>query len=152
MPAALVPRLVTVDHIPTRTSGKVDRDALPWPPPPEPVPAEAALDGTAALIAALWLDVVGAVATSRDQNFFDVGGGSLTAAQLTSMLRRTHPDVAVGDVYDHPTLGGLADHLDSLGTVTGNTTDRLVRPTPLKTQAARSSPWPSSACCPPRGG
>ncbi|MGB9308932.1 MAG: amino acid adenylation domain-containing protein, partial [Mycobacterium sp.] len=31
LPAALVPRLVHVDELPTRTSGKVDRDALPWP-------------------------------------------------------------------------------------------------------------------------
>ena len=31
LPAALVPRLVLVDELPTRTSGKVDRDALPWP-------------------------------------------------------------------------------------------------------------------------
>ncbi|PRC51205.1 hypothetical protein C6A85_65330, partial [Mycobacterium sp. ITM-2017-0098] len=31
LPAALVPRLVVVDELPTRTSGKVDRDALPWP-------------------------------------------------------------------------------------------------------------------------
>ncbi|MFC8719834.1 amino acid adenylation domain-containing protein, partial [Kitasatospora sp. NPDC057198] len=33
LPAALVPLLATVDHLPTRTSGKVDRDALPWPLP-----------------------------------------------------------------------------------------------------------------------
>ena len=33
LPAALVPRLVRLDELPTRTSGKVDRDALPWPPP-----------------------------------------------------------------------------------------------------------------------
>ncbi|MBF6481782.1 amino acid adenylation domain-containing protein, partial [Nocardia cyriacigeorgica] len=31
LPAPLVPRLVVVPELPTRTSGKVDRDALPWP-------------------------------------------------------------------------------------------------------------------------
>ena len=31
LPAALVPLLATVDALPTRGSGKVDRDALPWP-------------------------------------------------------------------------------------------------------------------------
>ena len=31
MPAALVPRLAEVPSLPTRTSGKIDRDALPWP-------------------------------------------------------------------------------------------------------------------------
>ena len=30
---ALVPRLAVVDDLPTRTSGKIDRDALPWPVP-----------------------------------------------------------------------------------------------------------------------
>ena len=33
LPAALVPLLAVVDELPTRTSGKVDRDALPWPLP-----------------------------------------------------------------------------------------------------------------------
>ncbi|WP_329080868.1 non-ribosomal peptide synthetase [Streptosporangium sp. NBC_01469] len=33
MPAALVPRLAVVGDLPIRTSGKVDRDALPWPLP-----------------------------------------------------------------------------------------------------------------------
>jgi amino acid adenylation domain-containing protein len=33
LPAALVPRLAVVDDLPTRTSGKIDRDALPWPVP-----------------------------------------------------------------------------------------------------------------------
>ena len=33
MPAALVPRLAVVDTLPTRTSGKIDLDALPWPLP-----------------------------------------------------------------------------------------------------------------------
>mgnify|MGYP003704331811 CR=1 FL=1 len=27
-------------------------------------------------------------------------------------LRRTHPEIAVGDLYDHPSLGALAAHLD----------------------------------------
>src|SRR5439155_24646345 len=33
LPAALVPMLAVVETLPTRTSGKVDRDALPWPLP-----------------------------------------------------------------------------------------------------------------------
>ena len=57
LPAALVPRLVLVDELPTRTSGKVDRDALPWPPPggadAERTPD---LGGTAGWLAGLWRD------------------------------------------------------------------------------------------------
>ncbi|MGO1311798.1 MAG: amino acid adenylation domain-containing protein, partial [Brevibacterium aurantiacum] len=31
LPAALVPRLTLIEELPTKTSGKVDRNALPWP-------------------------------------------------------------------------------------------------------------------------
>ena len=61
LPAALVPRLVRVDELPTRTSGKVDRDALPWPPPggadPEETPQ---LGGTTGWLAGLWRELLGA--------------------------------------------------------------------------------------------
>src|SRR6185369_28818 len=46
LPAALVPRLVLVDELPTRTSGKVDRDALPWPVTGESTEEEPDLGGT----------------------------------------------------------------------------------------------------------
>ena len=36
LPAALVPVLTVVDDLPTRTSGKIDRAALPWPLPETP--------------------------------------------------------------------------------------------------------------------
>ena len=50
LPAALVPRLAVVDSLPTRTSGKVDRDTLPWPLP-KSAKASAGLAGTQAWIA-----------------------------------------------------------------------------------------------------
>ncbi len=31
LPAPLIPLLTVVDSLPTKTSGKVDRHALPWP-------------------------------------------------------------------------------------------------------------------------
>ncbi|MCB0945606.1 MAG: AMP-binding protein, partial [Mycobacterium sp.] len=62
LPAALVPRLVLVDELPIRTSGKVDRDALPWPPPGASAEDEAPdLGGTLGWLAGLWRDVLGAV-------------------------------------------------------------------------------------------
>ena len=134
MPAALVPRLAVVDVLPTRTSGKVDRDALPWPlPGGSEAPAERGLTGTMAWIAVLWLEVLGADVRDPDDDFFDLGGGSLTAAQLVSRLRARFPEVVVGDVYEHPSVGTLAAYLDQLEAA-GPASDRSVPPTPLKTQ------------------
>ena len=141
LPAALVPRLAPVSELPTRTSGKIDRDALPWPPPPVPgedSSGEATLElsGTAAWIAELWWEILGARVASPIDDFFDLGGGSLTAAQLVSRLRARYPETAVGDVYECPTIASLAAYLDGLGEGPAASYDdnRRVRPTPPKTQ------------------
>ena len=42
-------------------------------------------------IAELWLEVIGADVRSTSDDFFDLGGGSLTAAQIVSRLRATLP-------------------------------------------------------------
>ncbi|MDT5284549.1 MAG: hypothetical protein QOJ20_5744, partial [Mycobacterium sp.] len=64
LPAALVPRLVLVDELPTRTSGKVDRAALPWPVaggrPGADGAEEPDLGGTMGWLAGLWRDVLAA--------------------------------------------------------------------------------------------
>jgi len=137
LPAALVPRLAEVDILPTRTSGKVDRDALPWPLPKRSgdLPSEG-LTGTMAWVAELWLEVLGADVQTPVDDFFDLGGGSLTAAQMVSRLRTRFPEVVVGDLYEHPSLGTISAHLDGLE-VAGPASDRTVPPTPMKTQVGQ---------------
>src|SRR5277367_3471537 len=137
LPAALVPRLVRVDELPTRTSGKVDRDALPWPPPAgadtEGTPE---LSGTARWLAGLWQDLLGATVTGPEADFFALGGGSLAAAQLVAALRDRYPQVTVADLYDHPRLGSLAGFLDELE-APPDVIERVVRATPLSAQLAQ---------------
>ncbi|OYO04442.1 amino acid adenylation protein [Enemella evansiae] len=110
MPAAMVPRLAVVDSLPTRTSGKIDRDALPWPLP-STGSGQGVFTETEAWIAELWQSILGTGPDSVSDDFFDLGGGSLTAAQLVSRLRTRHPEVTVADVYATPTLGALAAQL-----------------------------------------
>ncbi|WP_370247429.1 Pls/PosA family non-ribosomal peptide synthetase [Nocardioides sp.] len=135
LPAPLVPRLAVVDTLPTRTSGKVDRDALPWPLARTAVPAGTLTD-TEAWVAELWMAVLGADVTDRAADFFDLGGGSLAAAQLVTRLRTRFPDVVVGDLYEHAALGALAGHLDSLAPA-AEASGRPVPPIPVKTQAGQ---------------
>ncbi|MFX4285506.1 Pls/PosA family non-ribosomal peptide synthetase [Janibacter sp. G349] len=139
MPAALVPRLAVVDELPTRTSGKVDRDALPWPLPTSgDTPAKGELGETAQWVAGIWAEVIGADVGDPSDDFFDLGGGSLTAAQVVSRLREKHPETTVGDLYAHPTIGDLGAWLDeAMATSTMVRTNRKVRPIRTKTQAAQ---------------
>ncbi|WP_072686819.1 Pls/PosA family non-ribosomal peptide synthetase [Rhodococcus marinonascens] len=134
LPAALVPRLVLVEDLPTRTSGKVDRNALPWPPPGVDDAAEKlGLEGTTAWVAGLWASILGARITNSTDDFFELGGGSLSAAQLVTALRERFPEVTVAQLYDHPRLGSLADYLDELAP-TDTVEPRIVAPTPRSSQ------------------
>ncbi|MGP0052242.1 MAG: Pls/PosA family non-ribosomal peptide synthetase [Solirubrobacteraceae bacterium] len=152
LPAGIVPLIVKLDALPMGTSGKVDRTALPWPPPAEvrcggtpaaPLDGSAApldgttaaldgtaaaldgsaapldgtaatLDGTAAWLADRWVEQLGPLAITAGSDFFALGGSSLAAAKLVSVLRARFPSVAVADVYRFRTLQALADRLDGL--------------------------------------
>ncbi len=135
LPAALVPRLVLVDELPTRTSGKVDRAALPWPVGDDDDDAPD-LGGTMGWLARLWRDVLGAQIDGPEADFFALGGGSLAAAQLVAALRERYPQMTVAELYDHPRLGSLAGYLDELAPPI-QVEPRDVSPTPVSTQVAQ---------------
>ncbi|MFF5794164.1 Pls/PosA family non-ribosomal peptide synthetase [Paeniglutamicibacter sp. NPDC012692] len=113
LPAPLIPLLAVVDTLPTKTSGKVDRHALPWP--------LAGATDTGGVLPDLgedarwvidqWTGVLGTEVGSLDADFFASGGGSLSAAQLVSALRARHRTVAVADIYSHPRIGSLIEAL-----------------------------------------
>lgn len=130
MPAALVPRLAVVDDLPTRTSGKIDRDALPWPLPDDGT--DAGLSGTAAWVADIWRDVLGSRPNAGD-DFFALGGGSLPAAQIIAQVREQHPQVTVADIYEHTGLQDFADYLDAQSSAP-TSRNRATNPVPLKAQ------------------
>jgi len=137
LPAAMVPRLVLLDELPTRTSGKVDRDALPWPPPGYIEHDGPELGGTMGWLAGLWRDALGASIEGPEADFFALGGGSLSAAQLVVALRNRYPSMTVALLYDHPRLGSLAGFLDDLDKKNPTpvaVTPRVVAPTPLFTR------------------
>ncbi|WP_243772811.1 Pls/PosA family non-ribosomal peptide synthetase [Actinomadura barringtoniae] len=150
LPAALVPRLALVETLPTRTSGKVDRDALPWPLPGTPGASGASgraeqdtaaepMTDTEEWLADQWAEVLGERPSGPGADFFALGGSSLGAARLVSALRPRFASVAVGDVYENPTLRGLAAHL---GTAEEETvlavSDRVVKPMPRRAQLAQT--------------
>ncbi|MFG2312547.1 Pls/PosA family non-ribosomal peptide synthetase [Streptomyces sp. NPDC048566] len=133
LPAALVPLLAPVEVLPTRTSGKVDREALPWPLEGlESGGAAERLHGTEAWLAEQWSEVLGIPVCGAADDFFAIGGGSLAAAQLTSRLRARYPSAAVLDVYQQPVLRKLARHLER--SVPDDGAGRTVAPVPRRAQ------------------
>ena len=120
MPASLVPLIVVLDELPMATSGKVDRKALPWPPPASlgrEAGGDASLTPAERELAIRWREQLGPVAIDAGSDFFVLGGTSLAAAKLVSVLRAEHPAIAVADIYDHRTLRALAERLQSIAAI-----------------------------------
>ncbi|WP_229831121.1 Pls/PosA family non-ribosomal peptide synthetase [Actinoplanes ianthinogenes] len=128
LPAALVPLIAEVDALPTRTSGKVDRAALPWPL--ASAGGDAELTATQEWLATGWEQILGIRPSAPDADFFTNGGSSLGAAQLVAWIRQLHPQVSVADVYQNPVLSEMAAVIDALDTTAA--VRREVRPTPRR--------------------
>ncbi|WP_426624031.1 Pls/PosA family non-ribosomal peptide synthetase [Leifsonia sp. McL0607] len=137
LPAALVPLLAVIEDLPVRTSGKVDRAALPWPLEDSDDDAPD-LDPISEALAVDWRSVLGLPVSGLDDNFFDLGGGSLAAAQLVSLVRRRHPDVTVADIYAHPRFGSLAAALAESSPSASAASTHVVPPTPRRMQVLQS--------------
>ncbi|WP_316307214.1 non-ribosomal peptide synthetase, partial [Clavibacter michiganensis] len=135
LPAALVPLIGVVESLPTRTSGKVDKAALPWPLPGAAGDDGADLDAELRPLAEMWSAALGTPVASADANFFDLGGGSLSAAQLVARIRTIDPEFTVADVYAHPRLGAMHAAIAGRAPRAERSGPRVdVTPTPRRTQ------------------
>ncbi len=114
LPRSLVPTSVTVlDAIPMTPAGKIDRRSLP-----EPVLVarefRAPTTESEALVADVFAEVLGAERIGVDDNFFDLGGNSLSAVRVAGRLREeTGRDVPLQWLMTDPTPASIADRIDS---------------------------------------
>jgi non-ribosomal peptide synthetase-like protein len=127
LPSYMVPTFLdTLDALPVMPSGKVDRPRLP-----EPTGRRLALGSATEVVApeteleeqvrAAWAQAFGLdeQSLSVEADFFaDLGGHSLLAARVVSVLREypAAANTAVRDLYDNPTVRGMAALLGRTGT------------------------------------
>ncbi|MEU6311423.1 amino acid adenylation domain-containing protein [Streptomyces sp. NPDC047014] len=111
LPEHMVPATVTaLDAFPLTAGGKVDRAALPEP---QAAPAPAARrrpprTPAEQLIAAVWADVLGVPEVSADDNFFHLGGDSLTAVRVVGRVFDVFGMISPYTIFDAPTLAEFA--------------------------------------------
>ena len=109
--------LIQVDQIPVTKNGKVDKRKLLSI---EPVyeTADAYLKPDTALqltLADHWMNLLGVKNIRLNSNFFDMGGHSLLAVKLVSLIKKSMPKthLTVMDVMKYPTIGALSNYLES---------------------------------------
>jgi len=115
LPDYMVPAaFCCLESIPVTANGKLDHDRLPEPDHSGQTPTDHALPRTAMerKIAGVWCDVLRREEVGVHDNFFHLGGHSLLMARVCTQLRRLlQRDIALVDLFQHPTVGALAAHL-----------------------------------------
>ncbi|MEY9929768.1 amino acid adenylation domain-containing protein [Catenulispora sp. GP43] len=90
LPSYMVPsRLLVLDRVPLTSNGKVDAEALRrHAHSADRTTASAAMSPEQTRLAAIWCEVLGVQGVGLDDDFFDLGGHSLRAADLNTLVRR----------------------------------------------------------------
>ncbi|MET7743782.1 non-ribosomal peptide synthase/polyketide synthase [Streptomyces sp. NPDC005385] len=105
VPAALVP----LDRLPVTPSGKLDAAALPTPDYAALSSGRPPRDAREESLCAAYAEVLGLDAVTIDDDFFALGGDSITAIQLLVRARRTGLRLTSRDVFRHRTVAALAE-------------------------------------------
>ncbi len=117
LPEFMLPSVfVWLPEIPLGASRKIDRSALPPPPPDRPAigtPFAEPKTPLEDLLATIWAWVLGLREVGADDDFFELGGHSLTATQVISRICRSWGvELPLRALFEHPTVARLAKVLE----------------------------------------
>ena len=112
LPEYMVPKIyVPIKKIPLTNNGKIDNEALPNPDQNsynkkeyvKPVTKEEKE------LAIIWESVLGIKEIGCKDNFYDLGGNSIKAIQLMSLLKKEGYDLNIRDSIENPILENMAE-------------------------------------------
>ncbi|MFE1593318.1 amino acid adenylation domain-containing protein [Nocardia sp. NPDC058705] len=116
LPAHMVPSVImALDAVPLTPVGKLDRNALPAPVFEQAVFRPAQTPNEIA-VAQAFADVLGLAEVGLDDDFFALGGNSLSASQVVARLRAaTGADLTVASFFSSSTVAQLAERTTTGG-------------------------------------
>ncbi|AXB47512.1 hypothetical protein A4R43_37835 [Amycolatopsis albispora] len=155
LPEYMIPSLlIELDGpLPLTPNGKLDRRALPAPDfsaltgDDQPVTAEQKA------VAALVAEVLGLPRVGLHDNFFTLGGHSMASMRLIARIRaELGSQLRIRDVFDAPTVAGLADLLDGARTTRRPDLRAEARPERVPLAPAQRHRWAEYRAAGPRPG
>ncbi|NLE78061.1 MAG: non-ribosomal peptide synthase/polyketide synthase, partial [Rhodococcus sp.] len=118
LPDYMVPSMVIVldGALPLTPNGKLDRKALPAPNWADLVGEGTPQTETQVEIAAVVAEILYLPGVGIHDDFFDLGGHSMASMRLVARIREQFGvSIGIRDVFDSPTVAGLADLVDAGG-------------------------------------
>lgn len=123
LPDYMVPsQIVVAQSLPTLSSGKIDRNALPTPDDsdlPSPAGAAPAADGALteaeSLVHEIWRRILELPEIDPDASFFALGGNSIMSIRMRTLLEDRGFTVSIEDLFAEPSVRGLAKRLRPVG-------------------------------------
>ncbi len=113
LPGYMIPAFfMQIDRIPLTANGKVDRKALPEPElgaaeeavvPPQNVNEERLVE--------VWQEVLGLDTIGITDHFFEMGGDSIKAIQVSARLKKYGLILSITDLFMYPTIKELGKHI-----------------------------------------
>jgi amino acid adenylation domain-containing protein len=116
LPAYMVPgQYIVRNSFPLLANGKVDRRALSVARDPGPALKAtfvAPQNELEQVIARLWQETIPVERVGRNENFFDLGGHSLSILEVRAKLQRLlERELSIVTLFEYPTVSSLAEHL-----------------------------------------
>ncbi|MFJ1768229.1 amino acid adenylation domain-containing protein [Amycolatopsis sp. NPDC088138] len=119
VPAQMVPAwFVFLDALPLNGSAKVDRRALPLPPAERPdTGTDYVAPGTPTerILADIWQEVLGVSDVGVHDDFYRVGGSSLSTVRIAAIATSRGVPLSVRDLVELTTIAQLATRVDAGG-------------------------------------
>ncbi|MFJ4990222.1 amino acid adenylation domain-containing protein [Streptomyces sp. NPDC088732] len=108
VPDHMVPAaFVVLEELPLTPNGKLDRKALPAPSYGSRVSSRAPRTSGEELLAGLLAEVLGLAGVGIDDNFFDLGGDSISSLRLVARAREAGLGITPKDVFTHRTVAAM---------------------------------------------
>jgi amino acid adenylation domain-containing protein len=115
LPSYLRPSaFVSIPALPLTVNGKVDRTALPTPLTRREQIDQPTLTSIQSKVAAVWADILNLSAVGPDEDFFDLGGTSLTLIRMLDRVNASFgADIGIEMLVEEATVRSLALELDA---------------------------------------
>lgn len=111
----MIPKImVKLDKMPLTPNGKIDKRALPEPQASvEKRNVKAPTTELGKKIAAIFCRALGVSEVGVDDDFFDLGGTSLSASKVAMLALAGGIAIAYKDVFDYPSVKELEEHINA---------------------------------------